>query len=71
MGVFIGNDDHIDLHKGLRIGKAISPLVEGIHTGNIKTVTSQSKAGLGTQGAIQTHSYPEALPAPKDMEIPD
>ena len=47
------------------------PLVNGIQTGEIKTVTSQSKAGLGTQGAIQTRSYPEALPAPKDMEIPD
>lgn len=71
MGVFIGNDDHINLHDGLRIAKAIPPRVEGIHTGDIKTVTPQSKAGLGTQGPIQTHSYPEALPAPKDMDIPD
>lgn len=40
-------------------------------TGDVRTVTTQSKAGLGTQGPIQTHSYPEALPAPKDMDIPD
>ncbi len=45
--------------------------VEGIHTGNIKDVTTQSKAGLGTQGPIQTHRYVERLPAPQDMDLPD
>ena len=67
---FTERGNYVDQEGGLFISGA-SPLVKGIHIGGVKDVMSQSEAGLGTQGAIQTHYSRERLPAPKEMELPD
>ncbi len=47
----------------------MSPPVEGMHTGNIQELTTQSKAGLGRQG--ERHQSDQVSDVPKHPDVPD